>query len=355
MIDFRKAIIQHIEDNQRTFTTNRSLTVGASEVFDCIRRAYFSKHKPELADKSVSAMGKAARGQLTEDHFIVPFLEAKFGKANVLFAGSDQKTFVTGKSSATPDALIINQPDDSLAEYGIPSIGPGRCFMVEVKSFDPMMHIEEEKYVHRGQGITQMGHVRLHTPYKPEAVIILYVNASDLYDIRPYAVAFSESTFKIAQERSELVFATKDAYDLEPEGIAMKRCEYCPFWATCQDTELEHYPSEGDEIDATDVSEMMQGDIDNIVDMSAQYLSLTTRLKKDSEVKDSLGQKIRRELNELGLKKLRAGGLSIAYSKMNGRLSLNQSAMIEDGINLEQYKQPGKGFTKLSVRPVKDQ
>lgn len=340
MFDFRQAFIDVIEANQREWSHDRSFTLGASEAFGCLRRSWYLKHDPDKADPELMSMGAAARGNLIEDHHVVPCLRQIFGEENVLYAHHDQESFVLGLNSATPDSLIINQPRDILAKYGIEDMG-GDCFATEIKSFDPRMSIQEEKAIHKGQGIIQLGMFRELTPYKPDFCVVLYTNAADLYDVRPFVVEYDEQVWNVSKQRAKMVFDATDPYELRAEGMHTDQCRYCPFIAACRGAEAAaHVNAESgltpDEEDRLDV-------------MAAVYRQALADEKVAKQNKSEASEDIKRFLNACGTKKAKTGAFRVSHAKMDGKETLDYGKLRADGINPDDYKKVGAPFTRLNV------
>lgn len=345
LFDFRGAFIQNIEATQRVFSHDRSKTLGASETFGCLRRSWFSKFAPNLADKAIMSMGAAERGNVIENHFVVPKLYSIFGRDRVLFAGDDQQTLVKGLNSATPDALIFPERRDVLKKYGVDDIGSD-CFGTEIKSFDPRMNLQEEKFVHRGQGIIQMGLFEETTKYRPQYNIILYINAADFYDIRTFVVSKNDDVYATAKARATAVFEATDAYQLKAEGVHNGQCRYCLFQGACRDSELSKFPS---------TKELLtDNEIKTLTDMAHRYTELGDTVKEAEKTRSEVSEEIKRFLNAVGTKGASVPGFTVAYSKMDGRETVDTDAMEADGIDLSPYMKRGKGYTRLQVTQKND-
>ena len=127
--------------------TDRENTVGASEVGQCARRVFYGKNSGDPVygassdEDYADPWGAALRGRLFEDYFWVPALRARFG-AELLCAGDQQQTFVSGFLSATTDGLLIDQSHDALASLGIAGIGGDGSIVVECKTIDPRIKLD---------------------------------------------------------------------------------------------------------------------------------------------------------------------------------------------------------------------
>ena len=97
----------------KLWTHDRSNTLGASEVGQCARKIFWLKsendsaHRVDRDPDYTETWGARMRGTVFEDKFWEPALRARFGE-RLLFAGKDQKTFVSDFLSATPDGMIID-------------------------------------------------------------------------------------------------------------------------------------------------------------------------------------------------------------------------------------------------------
>jgi hypothetical protein len=100
---------------------NRAYTVGASDIGQCARKAFFVRHDGARDPGYVDTWGAVLRGQIIEQAYWVPALRARFG-ANLKFVGDRQRQFKRGFISATPDALLTNAPRDILAPLGVSDI-----------------------------------------------------------------------------------------------------------------------------------------------------------------------------------------------------------------------------------------
>src|SRR5262245_2051864 len=104
-------------------------------------------------------------------------MRAQF-EERLLLAGDDQQTFRSGESSATPDALVIDLRPDEIAALGLPK--NSNTIVVEFKSIDPRVYIDEPKPEHVFQVQAQIGLLREWTNHRPEHALLVYINASDL-------------------------------------------------------------------------------------------------------------------------------------------------------------------------------
>jgi hypothetical protein len=217
----------------RSSAANRAYTVGASDIGQCARKAFFVKHNGARDPGYVDTWGAALRGQIIEQAYWVPALRARFG-ADLKFVGDRQRQFKRGFVSCTPDALLTNAPRDILAALGVPDIDSD-CLLLECKSVDPRVKLDVPKPEHRYQAIVQLGVVRETTEFQPNFCVLVYIDASFWDTITEFVVAFDPDIYANAKARAVKVLTANTASELPPEGwiAGGKECEHCPFTKAC--------------------------------------------------------------------------------------------------------------------------
>lgn len=361
-VDFVRGFGKVIADNPKVWEFDRALSVGASEVFGCMRHARYKKFHADLAgtieeDPSDTEWGHTTRGDVVENKFAVPCLEGMFGKKNCLYMGDKQKTFVEGKLSATPDGLVINQPSDVLALYGIPAIESGEI-STEVKSFggeyaapkrlrNPNGTLTyEAKPRHVGQVIVQMGLIRRQTPYKPSHGAVLYINPVNLKDIRPAIVEYDDAIYNKGIERADRVFSDEPLVSLPAEGRYLNECQYCAFKDNCDSLDLNRYTNA-----AVPQDELSYDDLRTARELTIDVDRLKKDYKKVEEEKKKKEQQLRAMLLDIGTNRLGEEDLwAVSLSKVSGKKSLNKELMIEDGIDLSKYETYGAAYFRMNTK-----
>jgi hypothetical protein len=124
------ALAAYAAATQRKFS-DRARTVGASEVGQCMRRIWYAKNGAPVASVNPD-WGAATRGSVFEAAFWLPALREQFD-VRLLYAGNDQRSFVQGEFSATPDALLVLITEAEAQVLGIP---PGGSVILECKTID---------------------------------------------------------------------------------------------------------------------------------------------------------------------------------------------------------------------------
>lgn len=350
ILDFNNIFNRYMahESKQKKWMYDRNLSMGASEAFDCLRKAYFKKKGFPQDPDYVQSWGALERGNLIEDEFVVPALDIGLPEGvDLIGAGqSDQTTFLDEEArlSATPDGLIANLDRDALKLYGIDDI-ESDCITVEVKSVDPRVSLTEEKAIHRGQVNIQIGLIRDQTDFKPRYGVILYVDASFLDNITPFVVRFDEKVYEAAKSRSRKMFAATKPEDLAAEGKVTGACKLCAWFKTCNGINLDAVPKES--------RDKTTGDKDR--EAMAKLVEAEQEAKERQKLAEMDVERIRLDMKEflkkLGTKNLKAndGSWGVTYSTQKGRIGLDKEAMIDDGIDLTKYEKEGESFEVLRV------
>jgi CRISPR/Cas system-associated exonuclease Cas4 (RecB family) len=215
----------HAATEARSFD-GRHQTVGASEIGQCARKIFYVKNgAPQNGERA--AWGSAARGNLIEDHLLVPAFRAQFGE-RFLFAGEEQRTFHVEELSATPDGLLIDLQPDEISALGLPADTP--AIVIEFKTVDPRTRLHEAKPEHVMQLQAQLGTVRERTNYRPTHGLLVYVDASDL-SVKQFVIEFDSAAFAVCKQRARRIMTATEAAELLPEGYVGggRECEMCPF------------------------------------------------------------------------------------------------------------------------------
>lgn len=338
-----KAAIDAYAATLQSKFSDRSQTVGASDVGQCARKVFWSKNEgdprygvardPDYVDN----YGAKVRGTIMEDKFWYPAMLATFGE-RLLFAGPEQQTFTSGFLSATPDGLIT-----ALAEGEHPTLPAGTCVTAECKTADPRTNLSEAKSENVFQTHIQMGLIRELTPYRPTHSILSYTDASFWNEVVEFVIPFDPAVFEAGKKRAALIMTATDASELKPEGwIAGGRdCEYCPFTKACG-IKRRSVPDGDAVVDPQFEAEMR--------DMTM----LISRLKSERDVTDeqvkTLEDDLKTRLRDKGIRKIPG---VVSWSSVKGRQSYNnkaiQAAAIAAGIDIEQFSTVGEPTDRLTI------
>lgn len=330
--DFDAIFNGYIQSTQKKWGHDRTKTVGGSEVFGCIRKAWYSRHGTQKDADYRESWGATRRGDLIENYHVVPAME--WGAANLGFkidyTGADQQTlFIDGlPMSVTPDGLIHDIPRNWLERYGIPDI-KSDCVMFEIKSIDPRVDLSEEKSIHHGQVQIQMGMVRESTKFKPHYAVIYYVNASFFDDTSVFIVEWDPKKYEIAKKRAHAVYETKSDDMLMREGRVDGSCQYCPYTATCLQTMVDSFPPELSKDEEKrrkkeGMNPVLIAKLESVMDRAHKSRAAVKKVEKDDAL---IKEELKAILREFGERRAKDGNWSLAYSLQPGRKTLDKERL----------------------------
>lgn len=346
------ALNEYAVSSNRTWATDRSQTVGASEVGQCARKVYWLKNEDDPVHgvardpEYVDGWGARMRGTVFENAFWEPALRAKYGE-RLRYAGAEQQTFIKGFLSATPDGLLIDMEPDAVAP------GSGSEITVECKTADPRTNLSEAKPENVYQTHVQMGLMRDLTVYKPTHSVLSYTDASFWNEGREFVIAFDPKVYEAAQARAAKIMTATSAADLRPEGWVAggRECEYCPFTKACG-------------IQRRSVTEQATPADPQFI---AELSDLARQLKRyeavgktaDTNARDIQDQ-IKSRLQAKGLRRIVGFGTSITWSSVKGRPSWDNKRLREAaanaGVPISQFETTGEPTDRLvvTVQPLSD-
>jgi hypothetical protein len=335
---------KHMESLQRIFK-DRHLSVGASEIGRCARMIWYAKHHP--AAKAVEeSFGASHRGNMIEAHTVVPALRRHYGSL-ILYSGKDQKSFIDGVNSATPDGLLINQPKDLLAEFGIKDIGKDRCILIEIKSIDPRIQLRGPKKEHARQANQQLGVIRATTEHRPENCLIMYVNASFMDEVTEFVVPFDAGLYKLQKQRAERILEAKTAREMQPEGWIKggKECDLCGFAKACIELRSNLPPESAGKPDPQIVAE--------IKELALAERELDTKASDLEEAKREIQIQIKDRLREKGLRGIKESDLTVSWYPIKPRITYDmdalKSAAAEAKFNIVPFEKIGEAGDGLRI------
>jgi len=330
-ISIKSMLDAHVAANGKTWAHDRDLTVGASEVGQCLRKTWFAKNGVDPDPDYVDRYGAKLRGDLIENHHWEPGIRAQLpdGVA-LLFAGADQKTLVDGYLSATSDGLLVGVSSDALSHHGVDDIG-GDSLVVECKSIDPRVSLKVAKAEHEFQVHCQMGLIRHCTAYRPNYALISYTDASFLDDVTEFAIPFDPEIYAAAKTRATRVMTAAASQDLPPEGKLAGGGD--TVGAIPEDRE----PLGGNALAA----------LKTLVDEEQ-----AARVEKDATARRhaEAQERIKEFLREHRTRKVEGDNWSVAYFPVKGRLSLDRKAVEAAGIDLSPFETPGDPGERLTIK-----
>lgn len=343
----KSALNSYATSLNKIWEHDRSQTVGASEIGQCMRKTYWVKNEgdpmygaPRDPDY-IDGWGARMRGTIYENEFWAPAMQATYG-SHLLFAGKEQKTLINRFLSATPDGLLVDLPSDALAGLGVPDIG-GNCITVEAKTADPRTNLSNPKPENVFQTQVQMGLIRQLTPYQPNYSLLSYTDASFWNEVLEFPIAFDPAIYRVAEARAATIMTATNAADLKPEGwiAGGAECEYCPFTKACGVTRRS-VPTQDMIPDAQFVAE--------IADMASAAKHLEDAIEVQEAKLREAQQAIKDRLREKSIRKIPG---VISWSAVKGRQSYDNKAIkeaaIAAGVDISQFETTGEPTDRLQI------
>jgi len=340
-----KAIFDsYAKATEKVWAHDRLSTVGASGVFGCLRKGWFAQQETPHDPGYVDRYGAKKRGDLLEAHWFVPaLLQGLPPGVELLWAGENQRTIVDGYSSATPDGLIVNRSNQDFVIEGI-TVPPGGCIGVECKSIDPRVDLAEAKAEHIGQVHVQMGLVRSCTEYRPEVVLVVYIDASFIDDVDVFPVRFDQAVYDAARQRAVTLMMAEHANALAPEGKVAggKECEHCPYRSRCAAAIVQAIPK--------DEKPLRDDDMAAIAALVTAERAADAAKKASAAAHSEAQEKIKAFLRAKNTRKVKDKGWSVAYSSVSGKTSIDIEAAQAAGLDLSPFQKEGDPFERLYIR-----
>ena len=358
-IDFSKIFDEYIKGKQKVWKHDRSTTVGASEVFNCMRQLVLEKRHQEWGyepdDQSDVSMGAAERGNLIEDHFVVPALNKKLPELGLElhFAGqSSQETLILHRNSSTPDGLITGIPKGPVVikakgtTITLPEVAEG-CIGLEIKSIDPRANLVEERAKHRGQSQMGLALMRELTEWKPHYWVILYINASFLDDVTPFVIEYDPDIFKAGVKRADAVWACEHPSKAVPEGKFDGGCDHCRWTSACGAATFTAFRESNHKPDGyTDAA---------LEPYVRDYLTAQDDQKEAAFVFEQAKQALKDAMAEMKVRRVSHPEFSAVWSSVKGGTRLDTDALKASGIDLKPFMKETAGYDKLQVTRKKEQ
>lgn len=354
VLDFDAIFARYMAGNKKVWAHDRSQSLGASENFDCLRKGWFGKfgvlkgYAPD-EDQTAKPFGAMERGNILENHYLVPGIRAGLPEGMKLeLAGDDQQTLVIGRVSATPDGLITGLRPGPLRVIGgdqdilIPDIR-SNCVVIEFKSIDPRATLVEERAKHHGQTQIQIGTIQDETEWRPFYSIILYVDASFIDRFTPFVVAFDEAMYAAAKKRAADLWTVDDPMMVVPEGRFSGACSTCPWKTACMSATLASIPKY-EEPSNPEALAAVEPLVAEVFKWKKESEDAETKYKEAQE-------RVKEALLDHGTKKLSADAWNVSWGPVQGKEVLDTAAMEAAGIDLSKYKRRGQGHDRLYITP----
>jgi hypothetical protein len=343
-ISIKDCLIRYAASLEKVWSHDRRQTVGASRIGLCERQTWFGQVEADPDADYVNRWGFALRGTLMEEGYWVPGLRAGLPEGvELLYAGDQQRTLVDGYLSATPDGLLIGEVDDALAHLGIRDIGD--ALAVECKTIDPRVNLESEKPAHSFQVQVQLGLLRHATPYRPEYALVSYTNASDMDDVKEFAVKFDQRIYDAAKARARKIMMAEDSLELVAEGrlTGGEECKWCPFKSRCAEAIVGSIPTD----DTTQLGDNAIAELHALRDEERRLAEAIAEVELRHNTKK---EEIKQLLRANGVRRANGEGWGVNWFSAKGREIVDTKAAEAAGIDLSAFKHLGDPSDRLIVK-----
>lgn len=325
---------------------DRKEFLSSSEIGRCIRWSFFSKY-PEKYPLPVGKGGNngfAERGHAIEAHFVEKIKHLEQIGYKFEYVGDDQRSFYDADLglSGTPDG-VMTTPD-------------GRKFLLELKSIDPRFNKANlPKKGHIPQTQQNMYLVEKCLNIKFDGGILFYIDASDVWNVKEFAVSGYNEIVEWAQERANQLWEATDPEMVEAEGLYSGDCDLCPFTHHCSQhistaTLLAKAKEAGspflESLEPTELKAEERGAIYMFLDARA---SEKEHAKEKEEVEDEVKQMV---MEHDGLIRLEDGTCLVA-TLTAGRATIDKALLVGKGIDLDEVTKLGKPFITMNVKEPK--
>jgi len=318
---------------------DRTSTVGASEIFNCVKQVSYNKHKVEEDPDFKQGWGFLERGNtmeewtvsLVRDALKVSGLDGHRG--HLTGAGEFQATLQWQYLSATPDGYIFYyDADNNKVEV-----------IFEIKSIDPRYQGSLPKPAHEMQTQVQMGLANHQLDKSIDEAWIIYVNASDYSKMSLHKVKRDRDVFTHALNRARDVFE-KDPEDLPTEGKLSDDCKWCPYTKRCGQHISDSMPTK------TGLSEDQKKTITPLI---KNKLEIDKEIKTKKREQGELIEEIKTYMRREGIKSGSSDDYLITYHEVSGRRTLDKELLSERGIDISDCYSTGKPTDQLKIKELK--
>lgn len=345
-LSIKTLLAQYAATQNRNFTSDRSNTIGASEIGQCLRKTWFGKNEVAPDPDYVERYGARLRGNLIEDHHIVPGVRASLPQgAHDHMLGDEQRTIIDGYISATPDGVIAGLERDCLAWLGVADIGESGCLAVEFKSLDPRADLRGVARAHHVfQVQVQLGLLRQHTKFAPDYGLIAYLDASFLDEVTEFAVPYDPAVFSAAQQRAYQIMVATDPLELSPEGKISggAECRYCPWASHCAQVAIAGMPKD-DRVPGPNAMAQLHLMRDDERHLNAEIDALHVQ---HAGMKETIKEFLRAN----GIRRVTGDGWEITWSVTKARETIDTRAAEAAGVDLSMWRKLGEPGDRLVIK-----
>jgi hypothetical protein len=141
--------------------------------------------------------------------------------------------------------------------------------------------------------------------------------------VREFVVAFDPAVYATAKQRARKIMHAAEAAEVSPEGYIAggRECDFCPFSKLCGIARTS-VPTGDSKLDLAVVAEVASLGREIIrLDQVAEQAATSLRERKEA---------MRNRLRELDVRRINGEGISVHWSSVKGRTTLDIDAMLSD-------------------------
>lgn len=316
----------------RDFGFDRSKYLNASEALNCIRKQWYRHHTPEAEIDEPKDRGYARRGAHGEK-FVVDALRA--ANEPLEMAGKDQWSMQDEKRkvSSTPDGYLAY---------------PTEWCGLEIKTIDPRTNRANlPRPAHVGQLQIAMALIDQNID-RPDGVTLergylLYMDASNYYDVVDFEVAFDHTILDRMAKRASKVLRSKSDANLDREGKTQggKECKTCGFREIC-----------GVDVKALGKGRKRANRGSAFDDAATRYMEIKDEKERLDNEMEGLKEDMKLGLRRRSTVEAKVGNISVTLQTVAGRTTLDKKAVKAAGIDLTPFEKRGADSERLTVKRI---
>jgi hypothetical protein len=319
---------------------DRSDFLTSSQVASCLRQSFFEKNAAQFPHEGFTGNGYTERGHAIEAWLVGKLQYLQTAGYRFFFTGEHQRSFYD------PEIGLSGTPD------GVMQFPNGKRILLEFKSFDPRSNTTYfPKRKHIWQTVQNMYLINKCLKWDIKEAILLYINASDVFDTHEFVVEYDEKIIAECMARAGMLWEATSPEQLDPEGILTGDCEYCAAFRHCSAYIGTKKLVEAAKGSAGNFLLPLVGEVipsEDEIKLVERFLVLRdedlTLAKVYEEVKDAVKVVVRRLGGALII-----GDQMLTYSEEPGKKGIDQEAMKKDGIDVALYTKLGRPYGVLKV------
>jgi hypothetical protein len=189
----------------------------------------------------------------------------------------------------------------------------------------------------------QLGLLRETTNHRPTYALLVYVNSSDL-SVRQFLIQFDPVIYARCKQRAARIMDKLDISETSPEGYIAggKECQTCPYARLCGLARID--------MPADDDAKLAPELVAEIAVMGREVMRADEQAERASTLARQRKEELRNRLREIGVRKVKGDGISVLWSQVQGRITLDREAMQAAGIDLTKYEKRGASSDRLTVQ-----